>query len=130
MRPPRRFHIRGGLQQYRPHTLSPNSITTRSGSGYNDIPGFPSGHVRLHMLRHTYAAARVQTCDRGRPVALYTVARELGHASTDMLEDRYAHLHDRVEEGATEVVEFRVEDHMERVGDRLAAMAVADAETN
>ena len=33
--------------------------------------------------------------------------RELGHKSTDMLEDRYAHLHDRTEEGVTEVVEFR-----------------------
>ena len=48
-----------------------------------------------------------QTCDRGRPVALYTVARELGQKTTDMLEDRYAHLHDRTEEGGTEVVEFR-----------------------
>ena len=69
--------------------------------------GFPKGHIQLHMLRHTYASQRVQTCDRGRPVALYTVARELGHKTTDMLEDRYAHLHDRTEEGGTEVVEFR-----------------------
>ena len=69
--------------------------------------GFPKGYIRLHMPRHTYASQRVQTCDRGRPVALYTVARELGHKTTDMLEDRYLHLHDRTEEGGTEVVEFR-----------------------
>ena len=34
--------------------------------------------VRPHALRHSYCAARIQTCDRGRPVALYSVARELG----------------------------------------------------
>ena len=76
------------------------------------------------MLRHTYASQRVQTCDRGRPVALYTVARELGHKSTDMLEDRYAHLHDRTEEGGTEVVEFRVENHKEALEEKLAALEV------
>jgi integrase len=84
--------------------------------------GFPKGFVKLHMLRHTYTAARIQTCDRGRPVALYTVARELGHSGTDMLEDRYGHLHDATEEGDPEVVEFRVEHHMAKIGDRLEAM--------
>jgi len=28
---------------------------------------------------------------------MYTVARELGDSGTDMLEDRYGHLHDRAE---------------------------------
>jgi integrase len=85
--------------------------------------GFPKGYIRLHMLRHTYASQRVQTCDRRRPVALYTVARELGHKSTDMLEDRYLHLHDRTEEGGTEVVEFRVENHRVVLQERLEEMA-------
>lgn len=84
--------------------------------------GFPAGHVHLHMLRHTYTAARIQTLDRGAPVALYTVARELGHASTGMIEDRYGHLHDRAVEGGAEVVEFRVETWAERIGERLAAL--------
>lgn len=81
--------------------------------------GFPEGSIRLHQLRHTYTAARLQTCDRGRPVALYTVARELGHRSTNMIEDRYGHLHDRAEEGGAEVVEYRADQYAAELGDRL-----------
>ena len=84
--------------------------------------GLPEGHVRLHMLRHTYTAARIQTLDRGAPVPLYTVARELGHSSTDMIEDRYGHLHDRAVVGGSEVVEFRVETYREKLGDRLVTL--------
>ena len=84
--------------------------------------GFPRGFIRLHMLRHTYAAARIQTCDRGRPVALYTVARELGHKGTEMLEDRYAHLHDATEAGDPEVVEYRVEHHQSTIKEKLEAI--------
>jgi integrase len=85
--------------------------------------GFPKGHVRLHMLRHSYVAARIQTCDRGAPVSLYTVARELGHRSTSMIEDRYGHLHDRAESGGSEVVEFRVENHKGKLKERLRRLA-------
>ncbi len=84
--------------------------------------GFPAGHVRLHMLRHTYTAARIQTLDRGAPVSMYTVARELGHSSTNMIEDRYGHLHDRAVLGGSEVVEFRVEHHQEALRHRLRAL--------
>ncbi len=49
---------------------------------------------------------------------------ELGHRSTDMIEDRYGHLHDRTELGGKEVVEFRVEEHAERLTERLAALRV------
>ena len=84
--------------------------------------GFPKGSVRLHQLRHTYTAARIQTCDRGAPVALYTVARELGHHSLDMIADRYGHLHDRAQAGGSEVVEYRVEHHREALGERLEAL--------
>lgn len=85
--------------------------------------GFQEGKIRLHGLRHTYTAARIQTCDRGRPVSLYTVSRELAHRSTDMIESRYGHLHDRTEEGCPEIVEFRIEAHRERLGDRLTQLA-------
>jgi integrase len=84
--------------------------------------GFPEGHVRLHMLRHTYTAARIQTLDRGAPIALYSVARELGHSSTDMIEDRYGHLHDRAVLGGSEVVEYRVEHHRDAISERLGAL--------
>jgi integrase len=87
--------------------------------------GFPEGHVRLHMLRHTYTAARIQTLDRGAPIALYSVARELGHSSTDMIEDRYGHLHDRAVLGGSEVIEYRVEHHHAKIGERVEALASA-----
>ena len=70
----------------------------------------------------SYCAARIQTSDRGRPVAMYTVARELGHSSLDMVSDRYGHLHDRAESGGTEEVSFRVETYQEQLGDRLEAL--------
>lgn len=84
--------------------------------------GFPEGSVRPHMFRHTYTAARIQTCDRGRPIALYTVARELGHRGLSMISDRYGHLHDRAEEGGVEVVEFRLDTYREKLGDRIQAL--------
>lgn len=48
--------------------------------------------LRTKMLRHSWAAARLQTLDNGKPVALYTVSKEMGHASMAMLEHIYAHL--------------------------------------
>ena len=49
-------------------------------------------HVTPHVLRHTYGSVRIQTLDRGEPVALFTVARELGHSGVQLLEERYGHL--------------------------------------
>jgi hypothetical protein len=50
-------------------------------------------------------------------VSIYTAARELGHQSDEMVKRIYAHL------GATrhrsDVVEYRVEQHLEQLGDRL-----------
>lgn len=48
--------------------------------------------VTHHTLRHTYAAVRLQTVDAGEPVALFTVARELGHAGTKQVERTYGHV--------------------------------------
>jgi len=87
--------------------------------------------IRSRVFRHSYCAARLQTLDRGQPVALYTVSRELGHRGTTMVENVYAHLGD-VRHRA-EVVEFRVSQHLDRrlpdgsvVADRVAAMAGGD----
>lgn len=49
-------------------------------------------HVTLHTLRHTYAAQRLQTTDHGAPVSPYTVMRELGHSSIQLIERTYGHL--------------------------------------
>jgi len=67
---------------------------------------FAPGEVRTKVFRHTYCAARLQTLDRGHPVSTYTVARELGHGSTAMVERVYAHL-GSVRHRA-EVVEYRL----------------------
>lgn len=44
------------------------------------------------VFRHTYCSTRIQTVDAGEPVALFTVAREMGHGSIDRIEDTYGHL--------------------------------------
>ena len=66
---------------------------------------------------------RLQTLDRGAPVSLYTVSRELGHGSEEMVRRVYAHLGDV--RHRSEVVEFRVEQHLERLGDRLRKLGLA-----
>src|SRR6266508_3441098 len=54
--------------------------------------GLGAGELRSKAFRHTYCAARLQTLDRGAPVSIYTVARELGHRSDEMVKRIYAHL--------------------------------------
>lgn len=50
--------------------------------------------VTPHTFRHTFAAARLQTLDHGAPTSPYTVMRELGHSSLDLIENTYGHLLD------------------------------------
>lgn len=82
--------------------------------------GWQKGESRSKMFRHTYCAARLQTLDGGAPVSPFTVSRELGHGSKDMVERVYGHL------GAVryraEVVEYRVEQHAERLAERLTTL--------
>jgi len=77
------------------------------------------GEIRSKMFRHTYCAAR-QTLDQGAPVSVYTVAKELGHGGESMLRRVYGHL-GQVRHRA-EVVEYRVEQHLAKLGERLAAL--------
>lgn len=62
-------------------------------------------HVTWHTLRHTYAAARLQTTDAGAPVSPYTVMKELGHGSLKLIEETYGHLMET--RHRSPVVEFR-----------------------
>lgn len=95
----------------------------RSLDAIGERCGFAEGEVRFHKLRHTYCAARIQTTEAGHPVALYTVARELGHASTNLIERRYGHLlTNRRTRG--EHVEFRPETYEEELGERLHDLQV------
>jgi integrase len=84
--------------------------------------GWKPGEIRAKMFRHTYTAARLQTLDHGAPVGIYTVARELGHGSTAMVEKVYSHL--GTVRHRSEVVEYRVEQHVEALGKRLEALNV------
>lgn len=67
--------------------------------------GWAAGDIRPYAFRHTYCAARLQTLDRGAPVSIYTVARELGHGGAALVEQVYSHLGDVRARG--EVVEYR-----------------------
>lgn len=77
--------------------------------------------LRTKAFRHTYTAARLQTIDQGAPVSTYTVRRELGHQSDAMINRVYGHL-GQVRHRA-EVVEFRVEQHQERLKDHLGTVS-------
>ena len=82
---------------------------------------FPKGRVRARMLRVTYATARLQTLDRGAPVAHWTVERELGHGSGKMLESVYGRLGEI--RHRAEVVEYGFDRHFEHRGDRIVTRA-------
>ena len=84
--------------------------------------GLGAGELRSKAFRHTYCAARLQTLDRGAPISIYTVARELGHGSDEMVKRIYAHLGDV--RHRSEVVEYLVEQHLERLGDRLERLGL------
>jgi integrase len=57
-----------------------------------ELADFAESRVRCYPMRHSYCAARLQTLDHGEPIALYTVAEELGHGSEKMVREVYAHL--------------------------------------
>lgn len=84
--------------------------------------GWKRGEIRTRRFRTSYTAARLQTLDRGAPVAVWTVARELGHSSTALVERTYGKL-GQVRH-RSEVVEFRIEQHESRpeIRDKLRAL--------
>jgi integrase len=79
--------------------------------------GWDAGDIRPYAFRHTYTAARLQTLDRGYPISNYTVARELGHGGDALVKRVYGHL--GTIRHRAEVVEYRIEYFVERLGDRL-----------
>ena len=79
-----------------------------------------AGELTTRVFRHTWTAARLQTLDRGAPLSVYTVARELGHGSEEMVRRVYAHL--GTVRHRSEVVEYRIEQHLEALKDRLGSV--------
>ena len=82
--------------------------------------GWNKGEIRSKMFRHTYCSARLQTLDGGAPVSPFTVGKELGHGGTSMVQRVYSHL-GKVRH-RSDVVEYRIEQHREALGDRLKAL--------
>jgi len=82
--------------------------------------GWGEGDIRSKMFRHTYCAARLQTTDQGAPVSVYTVAKEMGHGGESMVRRVYGHLGEVRQR--SEVVEYRVELYVAKLGERLAAL--------
>ena len=82
--------------------------------------GWKPGEIRSKMFRHTYCAARLQTVDQGAPVSIFTVAREMGHGGEAMVRRVYGHL-GQVRHRA-EAVEYRIEQHVAKLGGRLEAL--------
>jgi integrase len=83
--------------------------------------GWKAGEIRSKRFRHTYCTARLQTLDQGAPVSTFTVARELGHGGEAMVRKVYGHLGEVRQRSA--VLEYRVEQHAAKLGDRLEAPA-------
>jgi len=48
--------------------------------------------LRTKVFRHTFCTARLQTLDNGKPIAVTTVVKEMGHTSLAMVEKVYGHL--------------------------------------
>ena len=82
--------------------------------------GWNKGEIRSKMFRHTYCSARLQTLDGGAPVSPFTVGKELGHGGTSMVERVYSHLGEV--RHRSDVVEYRVEQHREALGERLKTL--------
>ena len=83
--------------------------------------GFAKGEITSIQFRHTYATARLQTLDRGKPVPVWTVSCELGHGSTDRVEKTYGHPGGN-KPHRSEVVEYRVEQHADALRERLSTI--------
>jgi integrase len=75
--------------------------------------GWEAGEIRSKMFRHTYCAARLQTLDRGHPVAEFTVAKEMGHGGFTLVRKVYGHL--GTIRHRSEVVEYLLEQHAQAI---------------
>lgn len=82
--------------------------------------GWKAGELTPKIFRHTYASARLQTLDRGAPVSVFTVSRELGHGSEALVKRIYGHL--GTVRHRARAVEYRVGQHQKLLKEQLAAL--------
>jgi integrase len=83
--------------------------------------GWKRGEIRPYAFRHTYCAARLQTLDGGAPVSPFTVGKELGHGGMSLVNRVYGHLGSV--RHRSEVVEFRVDQHIAHISEKLSLLA-------
>ncbi len=101
--------------------------------------GVDGGKLRTRQFRHTYCSARLQTVQRilkpgGDPndetsweyieVTKFQVQKEMGHGGSQLVDRIYGHA--QKNPIRSDVVEYRVEQHQEVLGDRLRSI-VANA---
>ena len=79
--------------------------------------GWQKGEIRTRVARHSYTLARLQTTENGAPVSPYTVAREMGWRSLEMIFETYGHLGTVGERKP--FVEYRVEQWQPEIAERL-----------
>ena len=94
--------------------------------------GIDGGKLRTRPFRHTYCSARLQTVQRilkpgGDPsdenaweyieVSKFQVQKEMGHGGSQLVDRIYGHA--QKNPIRSDVVEYRVEKHVEVLGDRL-----------
>ena len=102
--------------------------------------GVGDGKMRTRPFRHTYCSARLQTVQRilkpgGDPsdenaweyieVTKFQVQREMGHGGSQLVDRIYGHA--QRNPIRSDVVEYRVEQHQEVLGDRLRSLTAKQA---
>jgi integrase len=90
-----------------------------------EAAGHSRGSIRPYAFRHTYCAARLQSLDNGAPISAFTVAKELGHGGLSLVNKVYGHLGEV--RHRSEVVEFEVSQHAERLGERYESLLRVEA---
>ena len=85
--------------------------------------GWAPGEIRCHGFGHTYCATWLQTLDHGAPASPFTVAREMGDGGDALVRRLYGHL--GTVRHRSDVVEYRVEQHREKLREPLRALEVA-----
>ncbi len=99
------------------------AMLTHARKSLDDVAGragYQPRELNVYVFRHTYCAARLQTLDGGALVSAFTVARELGYGGEAMVRRVYGRL-GQVRH-RTDVVEYRVEQHVAKLEARLTAL--------
>ncbi|MDE3001983.1 MAG: tyrosine-type recombinase/integrase [Gemmatimonadota bacterium] len=105
-----------------------------------ELCGLDPGKVRTRRFRHTYCSARLQTVQRiVRPgadpdshdswdyveVSRFQVQKEMGHGGAQLVDRIYGHAQQNPHR--SESVEYRVDQHLDALGPRIAALRGAVA---